>query len=126
MVQGGRAGNEASALTSSPNRYHLVLNLEPSIAVTQNFIPRKRVGAVLHFLRDQKLSISGFSDEIDDPYELFVERLREADPALLEDGLEKLEKLSKSGKGKWERLREEQGDEGFSFGFGGGDDDEDA
>lgn len=113
-----------SVLTNTPNRYHLVLNLEPSIAVTQNFIPRKRIGAVLHFLRDQKLSISGFSDEIDDAYGLFVERLREADPTLLGDGLEELERLSKSGKGKWERLREEQGDEGFSFGFGGGDDDD--
>lgn len=109
--------------------YHLVLNIEPSIAVTQNFVPRSRVGAVLHFLRDQKQSISGFSNDVDDPYTLFVDRLREQDPALLEEGLKELERLEKGTKGKWEDLTkpkdevEEAG--GFSFGFGGGDSDED-
>lgn len=111
--------------------YHLVLNLEPSIAITQNFVPRKRVGAVLQFLRDQKQSISGFSDNIVDPYALFVNRLKEHDEPLLEEGLQELERLSKGGKGKWEELTKgEAGDEedaevGFSFGFGGGDDDAD-
>jgi hypothetical protein len=107
-------------------RYHLVLNLEPSIAITQNFIPRKRVGAVLEFLRDQKQSISGFSDDIEDPYQLFVERLREADPKLLEEGLLELEKLALPGKnrGKWEELKEDTEAGGFSFGFGGDDDSE--
>ena len=111
--------------------YHLVLNLEPSIAITQNFIPRKRVGAVLQFLRNQRQSISGFSDEVNDPYVLFVDRLREADPATLEEGLKELERLSKGGKGKWEELIKVNGDgdeegegEGFSFGFGGGSDDD--
>ncbi|RMY42418.1 hypothetical protein D0865_11988 [Hortaea werneckii] len=109
--------------------YHLVLNLEPAIAITQNFIPRKRVGAVLHFLRDQKQSISGFSDEIQDPYSLFVERLRDYDGQLLEEGLQELEKLSKGARGKWEQLTkgstedDDAGEGGFSFGFGGDDDD---
>ncbi|RMX93937.1 hypothetical protein D0867_04087 [Hortaea werneckii] len=109
--------------------YHLVLNLEPAIAITQNFIPRKRVGAVLHFLRDQKQSISGFSDEIQDPYSLFVERLRDYDRQLLEEGLQELEKLSKGARGKWEQLTkgsaedDDAGEGGFSFGFGGDDDD---
>ncbi|KAI6875844.1 putative F-box and JmjC domain protein [Hortaea werneckii] len=109
--------------------YHLVLNLEPAIAITQNFIPRKRVGAVLHFLRDQKQSISGFSDEVQDPYTLFVERLRDYDEQLLEEGLQELEKLSKGARGKWEQLTkgnaedDDAGEGGFSFGFGGDDDD---
>jgi hypothetical protein len=111
-------------LTIKRNRYHLVLNLEPSIAITQNFIPRKRVGAVLHFLRDQKQSISGFSDDIENPYELLVERLNEADSNLLQEGLEQLDRLGTSSKGKWEKLREEEDDGGFSFGFGGDGDDE--
>ncbi|KAF2159305.1 hypothetical protein M409DRAFT_30181 [Zasmidium cellare ATCC 36951] len=107
--------------------YHLVLNLEASIAITQNLVPKSRVGAVLHFLRDQKQSISGFSDEIEDPYGLFVDRLREQDPQLLETGLKELERLSKIGRG-WEELTKGAEDDeeagGFSFGFGGDDDDE--
>ena len=113
--------------------YHLVLNLEPSIAITQNFIPRKRVGAVLQFLRDQRQSISGFGDDVEDPYALFVERLREHDEVLLEEGLRELERLGKGKRGKWEELvkpvinSDEAGEEesgGFSFGFGGGDDED--
>ncbi|KAK5133260.1 hypothetical protein LTR08_007994 [Meristemomyces frigidus] len=108
--------------------YHLVLNLEASIAITQNFVPRKRVGVVLQFLRDQKQSISGFSDAVEDPYALFIERLREDDPQLLEEGLQELERLSKGGKGKWEELTKgsaaaEADEGGFSFGFNGDDDD---
>lgn len=89
------------------------------------------MGAVLHFLRDQKQSISGFSDDVEDPYGLFVERLREHDAGLLEVGLVEAERLSKTGK-KWEELTKGAVDDadageggGFSFGFGGGDSDED-
>jgi len=109
--------------------YHLVLNLEPSIAITQNFVPRRRVGAVLQFLRDQKQSISGFTDDVADPYALFVARLQEHDPELLEDGMLELERLRKGGRGRWEELtkpadEEDDADAGaFSFGFGGDDDD---
>ena len=103
--------------------YHLVLNLEPSIAITQNFVPQKRVGAVLQFLRDQKQSISGFSDDVEDPYALFVDRLRESDPKLFEEGLRVLDR-----KGKWETLTKDQNaaqdDGGFSFGFGDEGDEE--
>jgi hypothetical protein len=103
--------------------YHLVLNLEPSIAITQNFVPRKRVGAVLQFLRDQKQSISGFSDDVQDPYALFVDRLRDSNPELLEEGLRGLDR-----KGKWETLTKDESNPqdggGFSFGFGIEDDEE--
>jgi len=112
--------------------YHLVLNLEPSIALTQNFVPRRRVGAALHFLRDQKQSISGFGDDVEDAYALFVERLRERDPELLDEALKELERIGKGAKGKWEELTKPAvthdgavGENGFSFGFGGDDDDAD-
>ncbi|KAK5112450.1 hypothetical protein LTR62_004206 [Meristemomyces frigidus] len=119
--------NEGEVLHVPSGWYHLVLNLEPSIAITQNFIPRLRVGAVLHFLRDQKQSISGFGAVVKDPYALFVEKLKVHDPGLLKEGMEELERLSKGTRGKWEVLTKPAVDEeadnagGFSFGFGDDD-----
>lgn len=111
--------------------FHLVLNLEDSIALTQNFVPRKKVGEVLRFLRNSMADqISGFRDEVVDPYSLFVERLGEMYPEILEEGLRELEEKGRGGRGKWEELTKAGVDErdgaGFSFGFGFGDDDDDA
>lgn len=108
--------------------FHLVLNLEDSLALTQNFVPRKKLADVLGFLRDQRDQVSGFREDVcDRAYELFVERLRATHPETLELGLAELEKRGKGGRGKWEELTkggEEEGGGGFSFGFGGGDDDD--
>jgi len=110
--------------------FHLVLNLEDSLALTQNFVPRKKLPDVLGFLRDQRSEVSGFKEDVcDHAYELFVERLQELHPELLEQGIIELENKTKRGRGKWEQLT--KGDEkdevagGFSFGFGGDDDDAD-
>ncbi|KAH7086850.1 hypothetical protein FB567DRAFT_628926 [Paraphoma chrysanthemicola] len=110
--------------------FHLVLNLEDSLALTQNFVPRKKVADVLGFLRDQRGEVSGFKEDVADrAYELFVERLGEQCPDVLEEGLRELESRGKGKKGKWEALTKGEGDEqdsgGFSFGFGGDDDDAD-
>ncbi|KAF2088175.1 F-box domain-containing protein [Saccharata proteae CBS 121410] len=111
--------------------FHLVLNLEESIALTQNFVPRAKLADVLGFLRDQKDQTSGFKDGIEDPYSLFVEKLGEKHPDLLEEGLRGLERKGNGGRsGKWEELvkggREAEGEEagGFTFGFGCDDDEE--
>jgi hypothetical protein len=107
--------------------FHLVLNLEDSLALTQNFVPMKRLSDVLGFLRYQRDQVSGFKDDVADrAYELFVERLAEKHPDVLEKGLEELERKSKQGRGKWEELTkgDEEEDVGaFSFGFGGDDSD---
>ncbi|KAL1631498.1 hypothetical protein SLS54_000259 [Diplodia seriata] len=111
--------------------FHLVLNLEESIALTQNFVPRAKLADVLGFLRDQAEQASGFKDDVTDPYGLFVQKLGEREPALLEQGMQELEKKGKPrGRGKWQELvrggaaveSENQG--GFTFGFGGDEDDE--
>lgn len=90
---------------------------------------------VLEFLRDRREQVSGFRmEEVPDPYEMFVERLREGEPGLLEDALRELEIRGgrKEGrkKRKWEELVKgdgngEDGPGGFSFGFGGDEEDED-
>lgn len=107
--------------------FHLVLNLEDSLALTQNFVPRKKLSDVLGFLRDQRDQVSGFKDEVcDRAYELFVERLEGTHPEILREGLQELERKGKQGRGKWEELTkgdEEEETGGFSFGFGGDDDD---
>lgn len=110
--------------------FHLVLNLEDSLALTQNFVPTAKLADVLGFLRDQRDQVSGFKDEVaDQAFELFVEKLKETDPQILEQGLEELERKAKRGRGKWEELTKQDDEEeesgGFSFGFGGDDDDAD-
>ena len=108
--------------------FHLVLNLEESIALTQNFVPPGKLSHVLRFLRDCPEQVSGFKDEVTDPYALFVERLQEQHPHLLDEALKQLE-TDKSRRGRWEEIAKSSNDgnaaSGFSFGFGGEDEDED-
>lgn len=113
--------------------FHLVLNLSESLALTQNFVPRQRIADVLEFLRDQKSQVSGFADGVTDAFGLFLGRLKERCPEVLEDVLEELKRGTKARKrksrGKWEELvkmnEPRQGDNEFSFGFENDDDDDD-
>ncbi|KAL2072812.1 hypothetical protein VTL71DRAFT_12155 [Oculimacula yallundae] len=109
--------------------WHLVVNIETSLAVTQNFVSEGGVKNVLRFMRDKGEQISGFAKEVDDPYSLFLEGLRREYPALLERALEDLEEEDKrrreGRKRKWDEVvagkKDEEGSAsggGFSFGFG--------
>ncbi|KKK16609.1 hypothetical protein P175DRAFT_0519199 [Aspergillus ochraceoroseus IBT 24754] len=108
--------------------WHLVVNIEPAIAVTQNFIPRAHLAAALDFLSNKADQVSGFRKDIDNPYERFVANMRESHPELLEQGLEELKNKSEGKKRKWDEIvhgkadAENAGAEpeagGFSFGFG--------
>ncbi|KAF2806725.1 Clavaminate synthase-like protein [Mytilinidion resinicola] len=110
--------------------FHLVVNLDESLALTQNFVPRRRLADVLGFLRDTGDQASGFKDEVTDPYGLFVERLGKEAPEVLEEGMRELKKrdgakiVARSE--KWEQLvkKDEEDGGGFSFGFGDDSDEE--
>lgn len=42
------------------NWWHLVINLEDSIAITENFVPEKDLGNVMNFFKNRPKQISGF------------------------------------------------------------------
>jgi len=102
------------------------VNLDASIAITQNFVPRPHLPDVLAFLRDKPEQVSGFQKDVVDPYALFVDGLRRRDPLLLESAMRDLDAKARPGKRKWDAAVAAQEEEGsFSFGFGAdGDSDE--
>lgn len=122
--------HEGEVLHVPSGWWHLVVNIEASIAITQNFVPEKHLPDVLEFLKNQPQSISGFGDDLTDAYGLFVEKMREKHPEMLDQGMQGLERLQRGGKRKWEQLVSgEVNDkaarsEGFSFGFSVEDDED--
>ena len=98
--------------------WHLVVNLEPATAVTQNFVPKAHLHSVVQFLQHKAGQVSGFKAGLLDPSSLFDTRLRQSYPDLIA-ALD----LMPSRKRKWEdvialeqKLSEAQ--PAFSFGFG--------
>ena len=110
--------------------WHLVVNLSPSIAITQNFVPKAHLNNVLAFLRDKPGQVSGFTHNGKDPYKLFSQRIQENYPGIWSEALIEMGNRKERKKRKWEALvqvNEEQINEGglgkeFSFGFGDADD----
>ncbi|EEQ33354.1 F-box protein [Microsporum canis CBS 113480] len=107
--------------------WHLVVNLSESVAITQNFVPRKHLRSTLDFMKNKPDQVSGFRKDIVDPYGLFVQKMKEAYPDMLEQALQEMEAKKKR---KWDevvKVSDSPTDDpnvgGFSFGFG---DDSDA
>lgn len=111
--------------------WHLVVNLESGIALTQNFIPKspslRLLSEALAFLRDKPDQVSGFECDVEDPFSLFQARLRAKDPEMLAMALELADKAC-GKKRKWDVAVGQSSEEisgsggGFSFGFGGDED----
>ncbi|KAK5104924.1 hypothetical protein LTS08_001195 [Lithohypha guttulata] len=105
--------------------WHLVVNLEPAIAITQNFVPRSHLSSAINFLKNKPNQVSGFRETVTDPYALFMGRLKDAHPDLYEDAQNK-----GSSKRKWgDVVAVEDNDgadrAGFSFGFAADSEEED-
>lgn len=105
--------------------WHLVVNLEPAIAITQNFIPRAHLPAALDFMCNKPDQISGFRKDVTDPSERFLSKMREIHPDLLEQAMEEMRKKNDGKKRKWDEIvhgkldqDEPEAEGGFSFGFG--------
>ncbi|MCJ1283690.1 hypothetical protein MMC26_003021 [Xylographa opegraphella] len=112
--------------------WHLVVNLSPSIAITQNFVPPAHLPEVLAFLQDKADQVSGFKKEIVDPHGLFLQKMKEQNLEILQNAIQQLKAAQEGRKRKWDELvkgHDEHevlnGDSnGFSFGFGDVDDDD--
>ena len=100
--------------------WHLVVNLEPSVAITQNFVPKQHLGKVVDFLRDRADQVSGFrSNGKSTLWDLFAREMELKYPGLITEIPAR--KRGQDGKRKWDAVID-TGDEdgrtgGFSFGF---------
>jgi hypothetical protein len=102
--------------------WHAVLNLEESIAITQNYVSTANLSQVLKFLRDSPFAVSGVAEE-ERKYSLFKEFcdvLEQHEPDLYREAiaeLTELDEISLESKRKKEKVSTNDGEKGFRFQF---------
>jgi len=135
MVVGVCESNEIVYVPSG--WWHLVVNLEYSVAVTQNFVSAYEVGNVLSFMRDKPDQISGFKhapgslEPRHSLFDRFCEVLRQSAPEVLNISLKQLDAKVRKGPRVtlWDSVVKKdvahdtdlQTTNGFSFSFDVGD-----
>lgn len=100
--------------------WHLVVNLTECVALTGNFVVQPNLGVVLDFLKNKKDQISGFKDP-SFVYQDFVDKLKEANPKALAEGLLNVKNIEERRAGRhrkylWNTIENEDNTP-FSFGF---------
>ncbi|CAG8456328.1 4864_t:CDS:2 [Ambispora leptoticha] len=122
---------QAGEIIFVPNGWwHMVVNLEDSIAITQNFVGTHNLLNVLCFLRDKPDQISGFGNSFEncrDIYKTFREAFRERYQGVLEkielENERKFVNKNNPIKSTWDKIKNnENGNENsevkkFSFNF---------
>eukprot|EP00049_Salpingoeca_infusionum_P014773 m.279811 g.279811 ORF g.279811 m.279811 type:complete len:541 (-) comp15748_c1_seq3:1176-2798(-) len=66
--------------------WHVVLNTEYSVAVTQNYVSQSNLVDVLRFMRDKPDQLSGIPEDLQ-IFQLFCDRLSASHPTILSDAL---------------------------------------
>lgn len=91
-----------------PSRWwHTALNLEESIAVTQNVVDRQNLGPVIEFLKSKK------KQEL---FQAFHTAVEESYPGLMQQAETEYTEKTKPKQSQWQQLTA-QNDSSFSFGF---------
>lgn len=108
--------------------WHLAVNLEPTIAISHNFVHEAHLADVLNFLKNKSDQISGFKDGLKDAYGLFVQKMESSHPGVLDRALKQMEVSRVAKKRKWDEVIGDQENSadagGFSFGFGDGNEED--